>query len=610
MTKSKTLISILASFIAFSIGMQSNAEEKVEPSRIVSVKLYQNQAEIMRSTKLALRKGNNTVILGGLPEGLYDWSARGKLPLDFMGKILSLEVEKKALINKRQKNILEIEEKLKKLREKDEVLLDDLKNIKSQEEFLDSILAFTNQTVSKELATRIPQVSVWDNTLNYVTKKRNELLKKKRETEREREELGKEIQKWEFELSQIAGYNYFQNYQTLNKVILENRSSMNVQQFANITSKYAERDSLLKRPTEKVDIEKRFVVDIFSSKDSEVEISFSYVIPNTYWQMQYDFRASSEEKNIDLVVYGNIYQKTGEDWNDVALTLSTGSPVNAIAPPDLSPWYLDVYTPPVYKDYKGGAPESAKMKRAMKQEAESYQGAEQMREEEAAIPQSTISGSGPYFEIAIPLKQTIVSSNKYQKKMIKDYALSGGDSVNFYYELTPEESRSSYLRVKAANKTDLPWLSGESQIFLENEFMGKVQIPYTPAGKEEDFILGMESRITGKKELVKKYEDEAGVFGGNRRILCKYRIEVENLMPQETEIVVKDMIPVSRNEKIGVLLQNLSLPFMKDGEFEKSADYERGIRKWKINLGKKESREISYEVVITFDRDVDIKGLR
>jgi len=604
----KTAVLFMSCVLLSYTAAESAGEPEPVTSKITEVKLYQNQAQIIRKATVSLKKGQNTVILGDLPQILYDWSAKGSLPKKFKGKILSLEVTKKALVKKRQKKILEIEEKLQALRDRDQVYADELKTIASQEKFLDSILDFTNQTVSKELATRIPQVKVWESTLVYVNKKKNDLLTKKRTIERDRENLGKEIQKWEFELSQIAGYNYFRNYQSMNSEIMKNRSSLGVQQFANINEQYAQRRTLLTRPTEKVDIEKRLIVNVFASKDSETEITFSYIIPNTYWQMLYDIRASNEKKNINMVVYANIYQKTGEDWNDVDLFLSTGSPVNSISAPSIYPWYLDVYQPRKY-DLEGAAgaveyKKSAKMKSSSKEEM--------VREDEdiAPAPESTVKDKGPYLEIGIPLKQSIVSSSKYQKKFIKDFALIDPDKVKFYYELMPSQARTGYLKVSTTNTTALPWLSGESQIFLENEFMGKVTIPYTPLGKKEDFVLGLESRITSEKELVKKYEDTSGMFGGNRRISYQYRITVENQMKKPCEVMVLDTLPVSRNEKITVEVKNVSAPFFKDDEFEKSTDHARGTRKWKLELDANQKKEITYEVIVSFDKDITVRGLR
>jgi len=607
----KRFFSIIpAVFMAFLIspasGNPDKGDEDTLKSRITAVKLYQNQAEVVRQARIQLKKGNNSIKFGGLSKLLYDWSVKGKLPANFSGKILSLEIQQKALVQKRQKRILDIEETLEKLREKDQVHVDTLKNLASQDKFLDSIFNFTDQAVSKELQTRIPQVAVWDNTLKYVTEKKRELLQQRRQTEKEREKLGREIQKWEFELSQIAGTSYYDTYRSLNDALLTNKANMAVQQYAEVREVYSKQRSLLRKPTENVEIEKRVVVDIWSAEDNgDVNFSFSYVIPNTYWQMQYDVRASREKKEINLLVYANIYQKTEEDWDEVGLNLSTGSPVNAISPPVINPWFLDVYVPYSGRPSRGKDIEGA-AGLIMKAEAK-----KEYRKETAEAPREPeISEKGPYIEIAMPIKQSIQSSNKYQKKFIRDYTLKESDRVKFYYEILPGVANNSFLKVETVNATNLPWLSGESQIFLENEFMGKVNIPYTPQGKKERFVLGLETRLAGRKELVKKFEDTAGVFGGRRKITYSYKVIIENELPQKTEVFVLDNVPVSRNEKIEAAVKNLSLKFDEDEEFRKSTDYANGLRRWKLLLNSHQKIEITYDIDVSFDKDITINGLR
>jgi uncharacterized protein (TIGR02231 family) len=600
---------LLVAVMLFIMLTSLHSEDRVvnTKSRIESVKIYQNQAKVVRTAAIILKKGENRVIIGGLPKLLYDWSVRGSLPGKFRGRIMSLEVEKKALIKKRREVIAKIERKLDDLREKDRMLIDELKNIRSQEKFLNSIMDFTKLTASKELVTRIPQVKVWDSTLNYVIKKRGALLLNKRRIERERESIGKKIQKSEFELSQIAGYSYFNNYQTLNKAMIQQRTEMNVQQYSNITNEYAKRDRLLRSPTEKIDVEKQVRVNIFSSVERTARMTLTYIVPNTYWNMLYDFRASRGKK-IDLVIYANIYQKTEEDWRGIDLSLSTGAPVSAISPPVLSPWYLNITTPYKYKS----APRRSRRDYSMQKESKMSSAGEIVadKDEEEKVPETKISEKGPFFEAALPLKHTVISSSKYQKKYIKDYVLKERGKVKFYYQCTPARVRNSFLRVKTANTTSLPWLKGEAQIFLENQFMGKVTIPYTPPGKERDLAIGVESRITGKKEQVKKYEDTSGLFGGNRRILYTYRITVENRLKEKAEVSVLDGIPVSNNKKIKVELANLSLQFKSDEKTKKSTSFQRGIREWVMQMGPGKKIEITYDVVITFDKDIRIRGLR
>jgi len=594
---------IVAVALISGIWHGSLAENTVESSKIVSVKLYQNQATIVRQARLKLAKGLNTVVIGNLSPLLYDWSVRGSLPSGFGGKINSIEVEKKALVKKRQQSIVTIEEKLEVLREKDQVCIDELKNINSQEKFLSSILEFTNATVSKELATRIPQISLWDNTIDYVSSKMKNLLREKRKIEKEREKIGKEIQKWEFELSQIAGTTYFRNYQTLNKAILDNRSAMNIQQYAGNTGEYAEKKRLFKNPTEKVDIEKILNISIYSPDNTEIDFIVSYVIPETRWQMKYDIRASGRKKNVNMVIYGDIYQKTGENWDGISLSLSTGAPINTISPPDLRPWYLDLE--PAYREERTDMKErgyASKMtKKVMPLEEE------KQKEEEY---QTTIREEGSFFEIAIPSKQNIASSTKYQKKYVKEYDLEGESTVSFFYELTPEKANNAFLKARMKNTTELPWLDGEAQMFLDNEFMGKAAIPYTPPGKDRELVLGTESRIIALKELVKKYEETAGVLGGKRRIKYSYKITIENQLPRSENLVVTDSFPVSRNEKIKMEIENISIPFMKNDEFYKSTAFSQGIRKWKLTMDPHAKKAITYDIIITFDKENRVWGLR
>ncbi len=580
----------------------SGGDERV--SGIVSVKLYQNQATIVRQTALRLRKGVNTIVLGSLPPLLYDWSVKGSLPEGFGGQILSLEIEQRALVQKRQKSIVKIEEELERLRERDQVHVDGLKNINGQETFLKSIMEFTSTNVSKELATRIPQVGVWNDTLQYVSKKIGELMREKRRIEKEREKIGREIQKWEFELSQIAGSGYFRNYQSLNKAILDNRSAMNVQQYADSTGTYGEKRKIFLNPTENIEIEKRLIVSVYSPEEAETTITFSYVIPQTNWQMRYDVRAGYRSKSISMLVYGNIYQKTGENWDGIRLALSTGMPVSSINPPALAPWYLDIVTPRRLDEGMISSKEEAKSRSYKKGAAPPLD----MQEQDEY--QAVVKEEGIYFEISLPALQTVESSTKYQKKLIREYDLGGGKEIEFFYEATPEKANSAYMKALVKNMTGLPWLEGEAQVFLENEFMGKMTIPFTPPGKEREITLGIEPRVIAKKELVKKFEDTAGILGGKRKIRYSYKLVLENQLQKREAIMVYDAFPVSRNDKIRIDIENLSLPLQADEEFMGTTQYAQGVRRWKLSMEPGAKREITYDVVVTFDRDIAVKGLR
>jgi len=576
-------------------------------SRISSVKLFTNKAEITRISKIKLTKGLNIIQVEGLPDNLFDWSARGSLPEKYNGKILSMEISRQALLEKRKKKIMEIEKRLDELKDKDADLADDLANIMYQEEFLNSVNDFAKVSASKELATRLPQTEVWSSTLDFTSNKRKAIQTAKRAIYKKRRDLAAEIQKWEFDLTQAAGRTYYSNYKSLNLAVEKNTISNQIQQYGDLTEKYAQQKGFLETDTSQIDTEKKILLNIFSAVEGETEFIFSYMIPDTYWMMKYDFRASKKSDEIEIILYSDIYQKTGEDWDNIDLSLSTGAPLNSIALPGLNPWYLSASKPYKEAEYRP----SAKTKQAY--EADKVEGASGLNnfdQEEAAIPETSVKESGLYFEISFPLKQTIESSEKYQKKYIKSYTIKTTKGLKFFYQTLPASSEKVFLMAKTVNTTELPWLGGEAQVFLENEFIGKVDIPSVPVNKEKEIVLGIVPDTFSKKELVKRYDDTSGVFGGNRRIIYSYKITVENNSKETREVLLTDNFPVPTTEDIKVEIKDLSYPFIEDEETKKSTEYAQGIRKFKITLAPGVKKEITYNAVITCDKELIINGLK
>jgi len=603
-------IAIITAFIllaAFSEWGRASQPVTIQ-SRISSVKLFTDKAEITRISKIRLVKGVNIIQIEGLPDNLYDWSARGSLPEKYNGKILSMEISRQALLEKRKKKIMEIEKKLDELKDRDADLSDDLSNITSQEDFLNSVNDFTKQSASKELVTRLPQTEVWSSTLDFTSNKRKGIQSAKRAIYKKRRDLAAEIQKWEFELTQIAGQAYYANYKSLKKAVEKNTESNQIQQYGEFTEQYAQQKGYLEKDTSQITTEKKILLNIYSATEGETDFIFSYMIPDTYWAMKYDFRVSKKSDEIEIILYSDIYQKTGEDWENISLSLSTGAPLKSIALPTLSPWYLSASKQ--YKEYENRP--ASKAKKAYK--AEDIEGAAGMSDydvqEEAVIPETAVKESGLNFEISFPIKQTIESSEKYQKKYIKSYTLKSSKGLKFYYQTVPASSGKVFLMAKTVNQTELPWLGGEAQVFLENEFIGKVSVPDTPISKEKEIVLGIVSDTSSKKELVKRYDDTSGVFGGNKRIVYSYKITVENNSREAREIVLTDHFPVPTTEEVKVEIKDLSFSFQSDDLTKKSTEYAQGIRKFIMTLAPGSKKEITYDAVITYDKELIINGLK
>jgi len=80
----------------------------------------------------------------------------------------------------------------------------------------------------------------------------------------------------------------------------------------------------------------------------------SYFVTSAGWEPLYDFRVNELDRPLNIIYNANIFQSTGEDWDDVSLTLSTDRPSLNNTKPSLNKW--DINRPMSYQpDVIGGS---------------------------------------------------------------------------------------------------------------------------------------------------------------------------------------------------------------------------------------------------------------
>lgn len=75
------------------------------------------------------------------------------------------------------------------------------------------------------------------------------------------------------------------------------------------------------------------------------EIKLSYMIPHARWQAVYKAELNSTRQQITLTRMAMLSQKTGEDWNQVKLILSTTQPQRQVQQISPNPWSVNYYEP-------------------------------------------------------------------------------------------------------------------------------------------------------------------------------------------------------------------------------------------------------------------------
>lgn len=82
--------------------------------------------------------------------------------------------------------------------------------------------------------------------------------------------------------------------------------------------------------------------------------TLSYYVKNAGWFPSYDVRSGSLSEPLAITYKANIFQHTGEEWKDVALSLSSSSPSTGNVSPRLVPYRLNYgWSAPTYNGMNG-----------------------------------------------------------------------------------------------------------------------------------------------------------------------------------------------------------------------------------------------------------------
>lgn len=85
------------------------------------------------------------------------------------------------------------------------------------------------------------------------------------------------------------------------------------------------------------------LVNIQTDKPLNGKLMLQYYVKNASWHPTYDIRVENIAKPMNINFRANVYQRSGEDWNNVKLSLSTGNPDEKNTKPELTPWYANLY---------------------------------------------------------------------------------------------------------------------------------------------------------------------------------------------------------------------------------------------------------------------------
>lgn len=335
---------------------------------------------------------------------------------------------------------------------------------------------------------------------------------------------------------------------------------------------------------------------------TQAEVEFSYHVPGASWRPLYDLGLSGERLTVGYLA--EVTQRTGEDWPEVELVLSTARRGLHYKLPELRPWYVGKAQPAVRHMAPSGPMRAAAFAASdtavpvpppapMAQQAGFTP---RMAAEEARpiVAEAGESGAGLAYKIARPL--AVPSDGSPHKTTVARFELD----ATLDHLAVPALAAEAYIRATVSNSSPLLLLPGPARIFREGQYVGETALETVASGEEFELQLGVDEEIRVERELRRRDTSKA-VLGGTRTIDIAYEITVRNHRQAKARIQVHDHIPVSTAGEVKVRLRDAAPP--------PAGHDDLGELTWDLALDRGQEAVIRYRFTVEHPAQVSVAGL-
>jgi len=542
----------IALSLSLALAGTAIAAEVKGASRIDAVTVYPAGAEIVRTARVKIERGEHTLLFADLPAEAVAASIRveGKATARLeIGSVDSRSVslprgdDAVAATERRR-----IEETIEKLKDDKSALQAYVQAAESQKKLIDNL---TKLPASPAPATGSPAPQPdWGQLFELIGKRAAEAQKAILDTEIKVREVDRQIKDLQGKLASLA-------------------------------------------PTKQARTEVKVFVSAADALEADMVIR--YQVRNASWTPFYDARLAigtkAQAPKLQLVRRAAIQQRTGEIWDNVALSLSTARPAAGTAAPTLLPLIIDyeadrvaLAAPPAPAAARSEQARAAKAKQASAGDQEvvaGFVGAPEMVAEDA---RARVEAQAFQVLYTVAGRVTVPETGETKRVQIDDMQLEPALIVR----AVPKLQDKAYLYAKIVTTPGSPLLPGQVALFRDATFVGNGRLPLLAPGEEHELGFGVDDSIRVRHAIAEEKRSETGIISTSKHDARSYRIIVKNLHQRAMQLSILDQIPVAQHADITVELTGKTAPTKRD------VDSKRGVLAWEMKLEPNEERAIEF----------------
>lgn len=596
----------------FSSAGQARADAHEAPSRVIAVTVFQGQALVTREVELPDTDGLFAVAVEGLPERLVP----GSLYAEPGGgvEVRSVRYREQPVETDTREEVQEIDAQIEQLSDELGAITKRRDLLGSRTEYLDSLEGFTASTAMSELGHGVLNAETLGQLTNLVFEQRERIAEEELDLTRRERELNQELELLKRERETLA---------------------------SNVSR-----------------VQRRAIVFLNAPEADGATLRLTYLVSGASWSPSYNLRADDDRTEVVVEYNASVQQMSGEDWEDVRMTLSTATPSLVAKAPSLDTLEIRLAALSNQQSYDDKRQELSRQQRMLAQNRGNFAGAKFSMGREAedvfAAPNSGFGGGGGFgatyegldsafdsdrglnaFSCALQVLDYNANASQIRRARAMQkvqrneglsvvYRLENPTSLpsrsdrqliqiasvpleaEFYRVATPVLTDFVYEEAKLTNRSDMVFLAGPAATFVGDRFVGRGEAPSVSVGESFTAGFGIDESLRVSRELTNRRDR---VQGGNRVVAFDYALRIENFGAAEAVVRLFDRLPHSKGSDIKITLLE------SDPEAQRvrgDSGQGEGILRWDIaapaNSTGEDAAAVTYTLQIEHDKNLSIVG--
>lgn len=318
-------------------------------------------------------------------------------------------------------------------------------------------------------------------------------------------------------------------------------------------------------------------VAITTDVETQGTLTVTYTIPDAGWQPLYDLHLARDSGALRIERGAFVQQSTGENWQNISLSLSTLRPSEQTEPGQIWPWVPRIQDPEEIQPMARG-----------KAEAGFTSMAAPMAE---AADMAVASFDGLSVTYNYPTPVSVTTGADRVRLMLAPLETE----AEIVAQAVPMLDTTAFVMARLTNDTgELLLPTQEARFYLDGRFVGQRWLDLIADGDKADMSFGPIEGLRLTRLVTNRNEGDRGIITKSNQQTEAVEISVENLTGEAWPLRLIDRVPVSEQEDLEITWKANPMPTERD------IDGARGILAWEFDLAAEETRKITLDTSLTW----------